>query len=228
MFTADRQWKANSDRVKDSAREWRAAYDSGADLLRHRQDSLRSWTPSKKRTNLSLCTVQRDGLVRLDVYHWIRSGPNAGQGLRVVLDEKDRVKYSVTNSLGEAAIDLEQMFRDDTAKLVLPDCGVAMNKDYRDPCPPDVLRLRRMWSTSMGSVLSSSECVWCQKHGMGVMRCTLCGTSMHRACGERLVGYAGTFCKTFGAFPAPCDIGSLPAWWNSKLCALCLRTQSVA
>ena len=187
--------------------------------------ALQTWDPDLafQRLSLSLCTVQREGVVRVDFYHWLRNNDPFKQGfaLRVQLDSKDRIKYSVANSLGEAPIPLESMLANGTARYVLPDIGVAMHKSFRLDCPSLALKLRKMWSVAMGSSVGVSWAFCnapCEVDNETVIICPLCDMSMHSSCG-RLV--ADKF--TFGSLPQACVPNSLPSWWHVRLCPLCMK-----
>ena len=159
------------------------------------------------------------------MYHWLRDKTKVGYALRVVGDHMNRIKYSVSNSLGGSAVDLETALTTGTATMILPDCGVEMHKSFRLPIPEHVLRLQQMWSTAL-SVSLGDICIFCNggSYPELVTVCPLCNTSMHLACASRvsIELFPG---KLFEAHQKhPCADGTIPAWWMGRICNLCRAT----
>ena len=67
---------------------------------------------------LSLCTVQRDGVVPVDYYYWLRDPKLFGWALRADLDRSGNVKYAVSSLCGETLIDLESHLHSGVAIMV--------------------------------------------------------------------------------------------------------------
>ena len=189
--------------------------------LQERRDNISKWDPSARRVNVSLVAVQREKVVRVDYYHWIREAGKFGWALRVNLDGNQCIKYSVSNSLGERPIDLETQLlsaQGASAVMVYPDCGAEMSKSFKFKMPDTPFNLKRMWNYALGGATSIS-CRFCGKSCF--FTCPLCETSMHRVCGD-LVS-VGLRTGKFGDMPVPSDDSPIPGWWNSKLCPLCVR-----
>ena len=187
--------------------------------------SLRGFDSTRRRDNLSLCSVQIGGLVRVDFYHWLRDACKSGLAMRVKLDDQQRFKYSVSNSLGEPPINLETKLSQNQATWIDPDIGVPMSKTFRFPAPSHALKLKDMWNAALGCSFGVS-CSFCNSSSFAiepVLKCVLCSVSMHASCGAFVSAQIDL--GEFGHIDVspPAELTAVPSWWNPRLCKLCSK-----
>ena len=216
-------------RVGALVEDWRTKFADGLDALEKRHASLCSWDPTRRREHLSLCCMQKDGLLRVDLWHWIRTPSKDGYAIRVYIDRANGVKYSVTNSLGEVAVDLDTALSTGAATMIMPDCGVPMHKGFRLALPSAVDILRKMWTRALDEP-DGVAYEFCETSGVTdanpIHVCPLCGVSCHSDCGARISAHLVSG-KQFGAPPAAIAGAFLPTWWLLRLCPMCKHTQGL-
>ena len=197
---------------------WRTGYNIGRHHLEDRRRALTLGT-TVITDNLALIAVQRDGHVRVDYYHSVKS--HAGKALRVTLEDLNRVKYSVTNSLGEQKVPMVEWLASGQATLVLRDCGVGMNKPFRLHMPDHALHIRKAWRRALGEAVDRGPCMCCgddNRDDAGTLiHCPLCFNSMHSNCGTELLAQMRSAKFKFAKLP----IDVLPKWIATQCCPMC-------
>ena len=211
-----------------SWRSWRGARDIGCARLRARKEANAKWSDNaKRRDNMSLCAVQRDGVLRVDYYHWIST--RSGWALRTYVGRDGLIKYQVSGNCRDTPLDLDALLGSGAATIILQDCEVRMHKpkDYRLPVPETASALKSMWDRALSPEVGAC-CFFCENvKGVdeeGVWVCALCSTPMHHSCAKVMVAECGA-CV---ALPPPCDDGVIPTWWLPRVCEICRATQMQA
>ncbi len=204
---------------------WRFDRAAGASALETRASCLREWDSNRVARHLCLCTHQKDGVVAVDFFHWIRAPAKQGFALRVKLDRANRVVYSVPNSLGEPAFDLQTLLRTSCAHMVMPDVGVEMCMAFRLPMTDIGLTLKRKWTLALAAQ-PGLVCFFCHRSGSEAVRlCPLCELSMHDSCAHS-VATCILNGDPFETLPEPINECALPQWWTPLLCGLCKCVQT--
>lgn len=154
--------------------------------------------------------------------HW-RSYGEIGQ--TVVLDEDNKVKFSTPAFF--PMVDMS------SATIVVPDCGVRMEKvrrKERPVCPATALRLRDMLQNALGVGCSGGgilHCSACGGHGSTDLAepalCPLCLLAWHPACANAVAAHS----LAESCIGATARLPALPALLDAVLdravCVLCCR-----
>ena len=115
------------------------------------------------------------------------------RGQRVELDERERLIFSMV---------VRHPWKDYPGTIIHPDVGVAQRRvkgKERQPCPKDVLRLKRVWQKGMDTAAANASglttsvsldtCLVCDGTSLdNLSECAFCLNSFHDTCCQDLLG----------------------------------------
>ena len=136
--------------------------------------------------NLSLVmTIQDEGDVVLDYFHWARTPAKWGWASRALQDRSNCIKFTPTcRTLGQPLIDLRSLLLSGKSKVLWAGIGIRMDKLVRHKIPSNVMHLKKMYSAMSGIALEV-RCFFCDANATAqstLQTCPACMCTMHPQC----------------------------------------------